>query len=206
MAARLGEMLVKARLVSEQQIERALEYQKIYGGKIGEILLKLGFIDEGLLTSFLATQHQLELIDLDAMVIPKSLIRSIPLSLLKRLVVVPISLRNNKLTVATSDPTDYRAIEELQLATNYKVEIVIAKRSAIIAKIREYEDTISGKPKVVEVKPEVKTTPFGEDVEKKSPAPELMVKSLVALLISKGVIGQNEFIDILRKIELYDQL
>jgi len=56
MAPRLGEMLLKAGKITKDQLEEALEYQKKHGGKIGEILLKLGYIeDENVLNTFLAT-------------------------------------------------------------------------------------------------------------------------------------------------------
>src|SRR5258706_4445090 len=137
---RLGRLLVEARLLTQEQLKMAMDFQKSVGGKLGAIIVKLGFIEDATLIQFIARQQGLKVVNLDELVLPENLVKRVPRKLIERHYIIPIHYKEGNLTIATSDPYDYEAIEELQLAQDAKVEIQLAPRSAIIKCISELFD------------------------------------------------------------------
>ncbi|MBI4739270.1 hypothetical protein HY772_06995 [Candidatus Woesearchaeota archaeon] len=134
---KLGEMLVKAKLLTTEQLQTALNYQKTTSGRLAEIIAKLGFIKEDIMVEFLANQQELKIIKLSKIILPENLVKKIPLTLIEKHLVLPVGFKNGVLTVAMSDPTNYEAIEEIQLVTNWQVEIVLATPTEIKEAINE---------------------------------------------------------------------
>lgn len=134
---RLGEMLLEANLITEAQLKTALTTQKSTGQRLGEVIENLGYVDETTLINFVAQQQELSIVNLAEMVLPLVLIKKIPRPLIEKYCFLPVGLKDDVLTVAMSDPTDYEAIEEIQLVGNWRVEVVLAPRSVIKQKIAE---------------------------------------------------------------------
>lgn len=140
---RIGQRLIDASLLSFDQLNTALEYQKSLGGTIGQIVVKLGFVSDEAMTEFLAKEYGLTIMDLPAVVLPLELAKKIPWELIDRHQIVPIHQSSKTLTICTADPTDYNAIEELQYATGMKIELNLAPRSAISKSIAELKDMLA---------------------------------------------------------------
>jgi type IV pilus assembly protein PilB len=189
---RLGEMLLNAKMISAQQLKKALEYQQNTGGRLGEIIEKLGFIKEETLVEFIAQQQELKIVDPQAVVWPEGLIKKIPQSLIEKYTFLPMTKHEDILTIAISDPTDYEAIEEIQLFTNMRVEVVLAHRSAL----KKIITTMFDKPKPGSTTKEE----LIKDLESTGPIPAikegenhgLVLEALVKLLVSKQVISADE--------------
>lgn len=128
---RMGDLLVKAKLITPQQLKKALQYQELNLGRLGEILVKLEFIKEEALTDFIAKQQGVKVINPEEVVWPENLIKKIPKSLIEKHTFLPLSKHEDRLIVAISDPTDYDAIEEIQLAMDMRIDVVVAYRSAL---------------------------------------------------------------------------
>ncbi len=202
---RLGAMLVKEKLLTPEQLKMAMDFQKEVGGKLGAIIVKLGFVEDSTLVNFIARQQGLEVVELEELILPENLVRKIPRKLIDKHTVVPIQFHRHTLTIATSDPFDYEAIEELQLAlTDTKIEMKLAPRSQILKSIREhFAREASGE---TPVKEKTKDELLRELEEEEKPAsdrisPLQLREALIPLLIEKGLITREELVRKSREIE-----
>ena len=135
---KLGELLLKKKLISKEQLQTAIEYQKSLGGKLGNIVVKLGFISDEQLTRELAHHYGMEVTDLANQILPVDLLKVVPRQIIEKHELIPVHVTNSVLTVAMSDPTDYEALDELQFATGKKIETTIATRDSIKRSIAEF--------------------------------------------------------------------
>ncbi|MCC6572743.1 MAG: hypothetical protein IT462_03035 [Planctomycetes bacterium] len=135
---KLGELLLRKKLITKEQLQTAVEYQKSLGGKIGNIIVKLGFISDDQLTRELARYYGIGVADLANQILPLDLFKQVPREILDKHQVVPIHATSTVLTIALSDPTDYEALDELQFATGKKIETTLATRDSIKRALAEF--------------------------------------------------------------------
>ncbi len=129
---RLGEMLVANNTITVEQLNKALEVQKRYGGrKIGKILVDLGYITQKKLYETLEKQLNVKFIDLSNAVIPKELASVLPNSIARKHNVVPVSCDNDSISIAMVDPLNFVAIDEVRMATKRKVIPMLAENDPI---------------------------------------------------------------------------
>jgi type IV pilus assembly protein PilB len=140
-AARLGDMLVKATLITKEQLGKALQQQESSGGRIGTALVKLGFISEDDITSFLSRQYGVPSINLSHFEIDPTVIKLIPSELAQKHQVIPINRTGSVLTVAMADPSNIFAIDDIKFLTGFKVEPVVAAETSIKNSINKYYDS-----------------------------------------------------------------
>src|SRR5271155_3804284 len=132
MAAKgIGELLVRERLISIDQLEHAKREQKNQGGRLGSTLVKLGYVSEGKLTDFLAEQYQVPAIDLSSFEIDPEAIKAVSREICEKHGVIPISKSGNTIVLAMSDPSNIFVRDDIQFITRSKVEAVVARESAI---------------------------------------------------------------------------
>jgi type IV pilus assembly protein PilB len=142
--SRLGELLVRENMISLQQLQKAQEETKRSGGRIGNNLIKLGYIAEGDLTSFLSKQYGVPSIDLAQFDIDIEVIKLIPKEVARKHMVIPVNRAGSSLIVAMSDPSNIYAIDDLKFLTGYNIEVVVASEVAIEEAItRYYEKAVS---------------------------------------------------------------
>lgn len=135
---KLGEMLLKKKLITKEQLDTAIEYQKSLGGKIGSIIVKLGYMSDEALTREIARHYNMEVTDLANMILPVNLLKAVPKDIIEKHHLIPIHVTNKVLTVCMSDPTDYEALDELQFVTGKKIETTLATRDSIKRAIAEF--------------------------------------------------------------------
>ena len=128
---RLGEMLVDANVLSQQQIDDAIKLQKDTGKRLGSILVDHGFISETQLIDVLKMQLGIDFIDINKETIEPSMASIVPKSVAEQYHVVPIRVEKEKLILAMEDPLNFRALEAVKQITKYKVVPYIAYASAI---------------------------------------------------------------------------
>ena len=144
MSAKLGELLVREGLISPDELEAALEYQKEHGGKIGECLVRLGTVTEHYILATLATKYRLPIVDLARVDIDEWAAHRLPERFARRNLCIPISIAKRKLRVAMADPVDLSIIDELRFITGCEVEAALATADNIIKAIdRVYLPTSS---------------------------------------------------------------
>ncbi len=138
MSVRLGEILVKESLISQDQLQKALEYQRANGGKLGSCLTKMGFITDDDITGVLSRQYGVPSINLKYYEIDPNVIRLIPQDTALRYQVVPLSRVGSVLTIAMTDPTNVFAMDDVKFMTGFNVEPVVASESAIADAISRF--------------------------------------------------------------------
>ncbi|WP_305045103.1 type IV-A pilus assembly ATPase PilB [Geoalkalibacter sp.] len=137
---RLGELLVRNKLITSDQLAKAVEDQKAAGGRLGASLIKLGFLHDGELAAFLSKQYGVPSINLDEFDIEPAIIRLIPPEIAQKYQVVPVNRAGATLIVAMSDPSNIFAIDDIKFMTGYNIEVVVAAETAIKAAIDRYYD------------------------------------------------------------------
>ncbi len=138
MAERLGELLIKAGLVTQKQIEEALQLQKTNGGKLGYNLVKLGHVKEEDITSLLSEQYGVPAIHLEHFEIDESILKHIPSDVAQKYLLIPIERTGATLTVAMADPSNVFALDDVRFITGYQVEPVVAAEASIREAISKY--------------------------------------------------------------------
>jgi type IV pilus assembly protein PilB len=140
---RIGELLVREKLISLQQLRKAQEEQKKSGANLGYTLAKLGYISDGEITNFLSTQYRLPAINLEEYEIEPDVVKLVGREVCERHRIIPVSRSGSSLIVAMSDPTNLHAIDDIKFLTGYNVEPVVASETAIQAAIERYY-TVAG--------------------------------------------------------------
>ncbi|MDO4555007.1 MAG: GspE/PulE family protein [Lachnospiraceae bacterium] len=138
---RLGDMLVKQELISEEQLMSALKLQKGSGKKIGEVLIEQGFITEEVILRALQLQLGLEIVSLAGIEIPRDVIRLVDGDILRKYMVVPFEIdayQANILHLAMADPMDMNAMDDISIITNMQVEPFIASTTEIQTTLDRY--------------------------------------------------------------------
>ncbi len=141
MAVKIGEMLLEAELITPQQLEEALEYQKEHGGKLGYNLVQMGFVEDEDITQLLSEQYGVPSINLTHFEIEETVIKLIPAETAQKYHVVPVSRQGATLTIAMTDPTNVFAVDDIKFMTGYNVEPVIASELTIKDAIDKYYGT-----------------------------------------------------------------
>jgi type IV pilus assembly protein PilB len=138
MSKRLGELLIKANLVTAEQVKRALDEQKVAGGSIGTNLIKLGYVDEGTLLTFLSKYYHVEAVRLSQIHIDPKVVSLVPSGTAKKHLVMPIKRMGPKLIVAMSDPSNIIIIDEIKFITGYNVQPVVAIDRDLVEAIKKH--------------------------------------------------------------------
>src|SRR4030088_212424 len=131
MSVRLGEILLKESLITQEQLQKALEFQRSNGGKLGSCLTKMGFITDDDITGVLSRQYGVPSINLKYYEIDPTVIKLIPQDTALRYQVIPLSRVGSVLTIAMTDPTNVFAMDDIKFMTGFNVEPVVASESAI---------------------------------------------------------------------------
>ncbi len=143
MSVRLGELLTKASLITQDQLKEALRVQKETGGKLGETLIKLGFVSEEDITECLSQQFGVPSINLQHFEIDSSVIKLIPGDVARKYNILPVNKTGATITIAMADPTNVFAMDDIKFMTGYNVEPVVASELGIKAAIDSYYGTTS---------------------------------------------------------------
>jgi type IV pilus assembly protein PilB len=129
--SRLGEILVRGKLIDRSQLQTALERQKRMGGRLGEHLVGLGAITDELLTQQLARQFGIPIVDPSESEISSDVLSLVPASLIRKHLILPLSLIGSTLTVSMADPTNFLALNEVKFLTGYDVRATVASAKAL---------------------------------------------------------------------------
>src|SRR6266404_2797654 len=146
MSQRLGDLLVKEKVISPEQLEQALKTQKDAGGKdrLGSVLVKLGFLSDDDVTNFLSRQYGVPAINLQFFEIDPIVVKLIPEATAKRYQILPLSRVGASLTTAMVDPTNVFAMDDIKFMTGFNIEPVVASESAIMDAIEKAYGQVEG--------------------------------------------------------------
>ena len=144
MNERIGELLVKENLLTSEQLRKARDEARHKGARLGAQITQLGYLQESELTDFVAKQYGVPSVSLDEFEIDPAVIKLIPEEVALKHTVIPVNRAGSTLILATADPSNIFAIDDIKFLTGYNVEVVVAAEDAIKRAIdRYYEQTTS---------------------------------------------------------------
>ena len=158
---RLGDLLIAAGLITQEQLDEGLRLQKGSGKRLGTVLQEHGFITESDLIEALQMQLGIEFIDLSKVNIPTELAQVVPKNIAKQYQVVPVRIIRDELYLAMSDPLNFYAIEEVRKAVRRRVVPMVAMSAAVERAIQVLYGNEGAAKAIEEMKREVATS--GED-------------------------------------------
>jgi type IV pilus assembly protein PilB len=143
MTVRLGDLLLKTSLISNDQLKEALAIQKDTGAKLGETMIQLGFVTEEDITECLSQQFGVPSINLQHFEIDPGVIKLIPPDVSRKYNILPVNKTGATITIAMADPTNVFAMDDVKFMTGYNVEPVVASELAIKNAIDNYYGSTS---------------------------------------------------------------
>jgi type IV pilus assembly protein PilB len=202
MAGKIGEILLKENLITPDQLKQALDDQKANGGRLGNSLVKLGFMSDDEVTAVLSRQYGVPSINLDHFEIDPGVTKLVPVETALKFQVLPLSRVGSSLTLAMVDPTNVFAMDDIKFMTGFNIEAVVASETSIAeairkhygsieeqARKRELEEIVSfideGEHETLELEAEDETTLNLEELEKA--AEEAPVIKLVNYFLTDAV-------------------
>lgn len=139
---KLGELLVAQRVIDGEQLQTALGHQRRWGGRLGEILVGLGFASEKTISQALSRQLGVPQVDLSTVAISENALAKVPFEICQRYRLIPLAIRRDEkgsfLHVAMADPSDLEATDDLRFRTGLRLEVVVAPEIEIEDAIRKF--------------------------------------------------------------------
>ncbi len=131
MPEKLGPLLVNKNIISEEQLQKAIEKQKDSGEQLASALVQLGFIKEESLLSFLSRHYEIPSLNLHNYTLNPDVIKLIPADLAYKYLIFPLALRGTTLVIAMADPSNIFAIDDVKFLTGYRIEVSAATETTI---------------------------------------------------------------------------
>src|SRR5690242_1875660 len=138
MSQRLGDLLVKEKVITPEQLEQATKVQKDTNCRLGSALVKLGFLSEEDVNNFLSRQYGVPAINLSYFEVDPAVIKLIPQDTAVRYQIVPLSRVGSTLTIAMIDPTNVFAMDDIKFMTGFNVEPVVASETSVNEAITKF--------------------------------------------------------------------
>jgi type IV pilus assembly protein PilB len=135
---RLGELLVREKLISLAQLRQAQDEQKKTNTTLSYALARMGVISDREITDFLSQQYRVETINLEEFDIDEDVVKLVPKDVCQRHGLIPVSRAGSSLIVAMSDPSNLHAVDDIKFLTGYNVEPVVAPITSIEKAISRY--------------------------------------------------------------------
>lgn len=128
---------MKEKVITQVQLDQALRTQRETGGRLGSILVKLGFLSDEDVTNFLSRQYGVPAINLNYFEIDAAVVKLVPYETAKRYQILPLSRVGASLTIAMVDPTNVFAMDDIKFMTGYNIEPVVASETSILEAIEK---------------------------------------------------------------------
>ena len=177
MSQRLGDLLVKEKVITPEQLEQATKLQKESHTRLASALVKLGFLSDEDVTNFLSRQYGVPAINLSYFEIDPAVVKLIPYETAKRYQILPLSRVGASLTIAMVDPTNVFAMDDIKFMTGFNIEPVVASESSILAGIDKAYGT-SKEEELEQVMQSMNDVGEGTDIEVQNEEQELELREL----------------------------
>jgi len=138
MATKLGQLLINSNIITEEHLQEAINIKRKEGGRLGTNLVKLGYITEEKLVTFLSKQYNIPAINLSDYKVDPSILKLIPFDIARKYLIMPVARVGATLTIAMVDPSNVFAIDDIKFMTGYNVEVVVTGESAILEAISRH--------------------------------------------------------------------
>lgn len=134
---KLGEILVEAGLITEEQLEAALTAQKGRNKRLGKVLVELSYANELQIAEALSRQLSLPLVKCGEYTLTKEMLAIVPKEMAEQKIVLPLELKGKKLLLAMADPLDMQTIDKLAFNAGLNVSVAVSAESEILGAIEE---------------------------------------------------------------------
>ena len=143
MKKRLGEILLEAGIINESQLQQALEYQQMWGQRLGSALVAKGFISEEMLMRVLGSTLNMPIVDISRIRVAPDVVKAVPARLAEKYDLVPIALESKgggrqTLIIAMADPLNIEAVDQLKFTTGFNIRPVLSTISGIAEALKKY--------------------------------------------------------------------
>jgi len=135
---KLGELLVREKLISLQELKKAQNEQGKGGGNLGFALARLGILSEKEITSFLSQQYRIPAIELNEYEIDEEVVKLISKDIALKHKVMPIARVGSSIILAMADPSNLNGIDDVKFLTGYNVEPVVTSEAGLLAAVEQY--------------------------------------------------------------------
>ncbi len=189
---RLGDLLVTAGKITDEQLSLALKMQKETGGKkLGAILVSEGFLTERAMLGALEEQLGIPYVDLNTIRIQKEVVKTLKEEIARKHNVILVGMRNNKYILATSDPLDIDALDDVRIALGQEPILALAIKTAIAQTINKQYDAQDEVDKAVrefsEQNSEFETDLFVEEEAVTNSPMVRLVNTVLSQAVKQGV-------------------
>lgn len=127
----LGELLIERKIITSEQLQKALDFQRVNGGLVGEILVQLGFSKEEDIAQVLTAQYGFPYLPLSSYEIDMEAAKIVPEQVARQYCLIPIDKIGNNLTVAMSNPLNAQAIEDIEMISKCVVQAFVSTTTDI---------------------------------------------------------------------------
>jgi type IV pilus assembly protein PilB len=181
---KLGEMLVESGVISQEELQRALEEQKTKLKRLGDVLLELGYVTNDAILRALAEQISVDSINLKDTYIDADVARLIPKEMAKRHTAIPVFRRDNTLFVAMADPRNISAIDDLRIVTQMNIRPMLAAETDIEQAIELYYTRQISERAIEDLKRDWQSDPVDVVLD------ESDIENAPAVRLAKSIISQ----------------
>jgi type IV pilus assembly protein PilB len=129
---KLGELLIDAKLITQENLAKALEVQVAKGGLLGQILVSLGYTNEEAIAQALTAQYGFPYLPLSGYEIDPEVCKLIPERVAKQYGVIAVDSVGNILTIAMSNPLNRSAVEDIEMITHFKVQVFVSTATDVM--------------------------------------------------------------------------
>lgn len=137
----IGEALLEAGLITNEQLENALTLRKGKNKRLGKILLELGYATEIQIAEAISKQQKLPLVDCTKYNLSKDLLDLVPKNIAERAIVLPLEIKDKKLLLAMADPLDWSTMDDITFRTGLKVQAAVSPETALVAAIEKHYES-----------------------------------------------------------------
>lgn len=137
---RIGDRLIELGVITEDQLQVALQEKKLTGKMLGQVFVDLGFVTEAEISSFMAEKSGIEKFDANSTIVDSEVLERVPREDAERYQVLPVSMKDNTITIAMADPEDVVALDVLRRFFDRGVTInpIIANPTELMSSIDKY--------------------------------------------------------------------
>ena len=138
---RIGDVLIDANIITQEQLMTALEEQRKTGKRLGEVLVELNYTDETEIAEAMSHQMKIPLAKIREAKLAQEIIELLPENIVRKNNVIPFELDENNpniLRIAMADPLDIIAVDDISIITNMQIDIMVATPSDIMYAIEKY--------------------------------------------------------------------
>ena len=198
---KLGEILVKYGIITQNMLKNALRRQSQVGGQIGSVLIEMGYITTDTLLDFLSKQFGVPAVNLFKLDIPSDMLKALPIEKIKEYKVLPLEI-DNKLTLAMVNPSDYIAIRDIEFILGKRVNTVVVPSIQFNAAIKSIETTGMGSFKGREIEQSCETVHHEGTSDMNTLLRQMMETQATDLQLTAGVPPSLKMSSELRRVNM----